>query len=96
MELDIRRYQAIDDSGYHLLQDLHQANSSEVGASTLGYHHHPLPCSRRRELSPPEVRMNYGDDLLPVSWVGVFLLRCRANPHPEVFGPHARWTPGAM
>ena len=36
MELDGRKYLAIDDSGYSLPQDLQQANPPEVGASPFG------------------------------------------------------------
>ena len=42
MELDGRQYPAIDDAGYRLPQDLHQANQYEVYASSLEDHHHRL------------------------------------------------------
>ena len=82
MELDGRRYPAIDDSGYHLPQDLHQTNPYEVDAYPLGYHHQLLPGTRRREFSSPECGLYDGDKLLPVPQVRVFLLLLWVNPHP--------------
>ena len=96
MKLDGRQYLSIDDSVYRLPQDLHQANSSEAGSSPLGFHNHFLTCTQCREFSYPEGRMYGGDDLLLVSWAGVFLLCCCSKPHPEVFGPHSRWASVAM
>ena len=65
MELDGRKYPAIDDDGYRLPQDLHKANPSEACASPLGYHHHRLLGTRSRKFSSPEGRLYDGDDLLP-------------------------------
>ena len=96
VELDERRYPVIDDAGYHYPQDLYQDNLPEVGASPLGDHHHRPPGTKRREFYSPEVRLYYGDDILPVPWVRVFLLLRRVQPHPNVFGPHSRWSYRAM
>ena len=87
MELDGRQYPVIDDARYRLPQDLHQANPSEVVASPLGDHHHRLPGAWCREFSSPEGRLNDGNDLLPVPWVGVFLLIFRTKPQPEGVWP---------
>ena len=88
MALDGRKYPAIYDDVYRLPHDLHQANPYDVGASSLGDHHHRLKGTRRCKLSSPEERLYDDNNLLPVPWVGVFLPRIRAKPHPEVFGSH--------
>ena len=96
MELYVRQYPEIDDAGYSLPQDLLKANISEFSASPLGDHHHRLPVTQRREFYSPEGRWNGGNNLLPFSWVEVFLPRCHAKPHPEVFSAHAGCSSGTM
>ena len=96
MELDGRRYPAIDDYGYHLPQDFHQANTYEVSASPLGDHHHRLLGTQRRNLSSPEGRLYDGEKLLLVPQDGVLLLCHRAKPHPEVLRPHSGRSSGVM
>ena len=92
MEPDGRRYPSIDDAGDCLPQELHQDNHSEVGASPLGYHQHRLSVTRNRKFSSHEGCMNYGNNILPVSRVGVALPRCCTKPHPDMFGSHAGWA----
>ena len=96
MERDGRRYLVIDYGGYCHPQDLHQANNFEFGASPLGGNHHRLQGTRLREFSSHEGRLYDGDDLLPVSWVGVFLPRFCRKPHPEGFVPYYRQASGTM
>ena len=89
MELYGRRLPVIDDYGYRLTQDLYQANLPEFVASPLRNHQHCLPGAQRPKFSSPEVRLYYGENLLPVPLVGVFLLLFRAKPQPVVFIPHS-------
>ena len=96
MELDGRQYTAIEDSGYCLPQDLHQANTSEVGDSPFGDHNHHLLGTRCCELSSPEGNLYYDNNITPVSRVRVFLLCCHAKPHPKVFCPHSGRASGTM
>ena len=96
MELDGRRYPAIDDSRYRLPQKLHQANPYEVGASPLWDNHHCLPGTQLSNFSSTEGHLYDGENLIAVTWVGSFLPIRRVKPHPEVFGPHTRRASGVM
>ena len=86
----------MNDARYRLPQDLHHANLFEVGAYPLGDNHHHLSGTQRRDFSSPELRLYDGGDLLPVSWVGVFLPRNCMKPHPEVFGHNPGRASDAM